>query len=136
DYLFLAEEEFRARRDAGGFLEWARVHGHLYGTPRDAAAGVLRRGRHALLNIDVQGAASVRTSGLPHLLVFLLPPSQEDLERRLRGRGTDDEATITERLDTARAELARREEFDLKLVNDDVRRAADEIARHLARSPA
>jgi guanylate kinase len=90
------------------------------------------RGRHAVLNIDVQGADSVRRSGLPCFLVFLLPPSWEELERRLRGRGTDPEEEIARRLADARAELARQDDFDLKVVNDDPRRAADEIARALA----
>ena len=131
DYLFLSGAEFdqwvRERR----FLEWARVHGHRYGSPRSQAEEILGRGHHALLNIDVQGARSVRASGLPCLLVFLLPPSWEELERRLRGRGTDGEEDIARRLADAKDELARQDEFDLKVVNDDSRRAADEIARAL-----
>ena len=132
DYLFLDEEEFDAWIAAGRFLEWARVFDHRYGSPRAQAEAILSQGRHPLLNIDVQGAASVRESGLPCLLVFLLPPSGDELERRLRGRGTDSAEAIERRLEAARAELARQDEFDLRVVNDDSRRAADEILRVLA----
>jgi guanylate kinase len=131
DYLFLGEEEFDAWIEAGRFLEWARVFDHRYGSPRAQAEAILAQGRYPLLNIDVQGAASVRESGLPCLLVFLLPPSDEELERRLRGRGTDSAEAIEGRLATARAELARKDEFDVRVVNDDSRRAADEILRIL-----
>ena len=131
DYLFMDKEKFERVRDGGGFLEWALVHGDFYAAPRDQAEAILSRGRHALLNIDVQGAASIRATDLPRLLVFLLPPSFDVLEGRLRGRGTDEEGTIARRLETARLEMARRGEFDVEVVNDDVERAAAEIAAHL-----
>lgn len=132
DYLFVTGKEFDAWAKQGRFLESATVHGNRYGTPRSAAEEILARGRHALLNIDVQGADSVRKSGLPCFLVFLLPPSWEELERRLRGRGTDPEAEIQRRLADARGELLRQDDFDLKVTNNDPRHAADEIARALA----
>ena len=132
DYLFLAEAEFDGWIQGERFLEWAHVHGHRYGTPREPAEAILRRGLHALLNIDVQGAASLRDGPLPTLAVFLLPPSLEELERRLSGRATDGAGEIARRLATARAELARQDEFDLKVVNDESRRAAEEIASALA----
>jgi len=131
DYLFLSDADFDTWAREGRFLEWARVHGHRYGSPRHHAEEILRRGHHALLNIDVQGAASVRRTGLPCLLVFLLPPSWEELERRLRGRGTDGEGAIARRLADAKDEMARQDEFDLRVLNDDPRRAAEEIARAL-----
>lgn len=129
DYLFLPEAEFRARVEAGGFLEWAWVHDNAYGTPKDQALAILARGRHALLNIDVQGAASIRKCGLPSLLVILLPPSFQVLEKRLRGRATDGEEVIQRRLAAARRELARQDEFDLKVLSDSITRSADEIER-------
>ena len=132
DYRFLPREEFLRLREAGEFLEWAEVHGQLYGTPRRAVEEVLRRGRHALLNVDVQGAAAVRGSRLPRLLVFLLPPSLAVLEARLRGRGTDDPAAVRRRLAAAQAELARQDEFDVKVVSDTVAAAADRIEAALA----
>jgi guanylate kinase len=132
DYLFISDAEFAAWADADRFLEWAHVHGRRYGSPRAQAREILDRGHHALLNIDVQGAASIRAGELPCLLVFLLPPSMDELERRLRGRRTDGEDEIARRLETAREEMARQDEFDLKVVNDDAERAAAEIDAHVA----
>jgi guanylate kinase len=131
DYHFLAEAEFEAWATQGRFLEWANVHGRRYGTPRSSVEEIVRRGSHALLNIDVQGADSVRASGFPCLLVFLLPPSWEELERRLRRRGTDPEPDIARRLADAKRELLRQDDFDLKVTNVDPERAAEEIARAL-----
>jgi guanylate kinase len=132
DYLFLTEAEFDRGIEQGFFLEWARVHDHRYGSPRAEAEKILARGRHALLNIDVQGAAAIRASGLPSLLVFLLAPSWEVLEKRLRGRRTDTPEAVERRLANARTELSRQDEFDLCVVNDDSRRAAEEIVKALA----
>lgn len=131
DYHFVTEEEFDAWAKQERFLEWAMVHGRRYGTPKAAAEEIVKRGRHAVLNIDVQGADSVRASGFPCLLVFLLPPSWEELERRLRGRRTDPEKEIARRLADAKNELLRQDDFDLKVTNDDPKRAADEIAKAL-----
>ena len=132
DYVFVTEQEFDAWAKQGRFLEWATVHGKRYGTPKASAEEILKRGRHALLNIDVQGADSVRKSGFPCFLVFLLPPSWEELERRLRGRATDPEEEIKRRLAVAKKELLRQDDFDLKVTNDDPKRAADEIAKAVA----
>jgi len=132
DYHFTSRERFLADRDAGRFLEWAEVHGNLYGTPHAAARLVLDGGRHALLNIDVQGAASIRASGFPALLVFLLPPSAEVLAKRLRGRGTDPAGEIARRIRDAEAEMARQDEFDLKVVSDEIVATADRIEAALA----
>jgi len=131
DYYFLSNEEFQEWVDEDRFLEWAFVFANRYGSPRDHARNILDAGRHAVLNIDVQGAASVRAGTLPCTTVFLLPPSEAELERRLRARGTDGSAEIERRLETARAELARQDEFEIKVVNDDARRAAGEIAAAL-----
>ena len=127
-YHFLDRAEFERRRDAGEFLEWASVHGtNLYGTPRWPVDEVLAEGRPALLEIDLQGARQVRESMPEALFVFLAPPSWDELVRRLVGRGTEDEAERARRLATARAEIAAQAEFDVTVVNDDVRRAAEEL---------
>ena len=127
-YHFLDRAEFERRRDAGEFLEWATVHGtNLYGTPRWPVDKVLAEGRPALLEIDLQGARQVRESMPEALFVFLAPPSWDELVRRLVGRGTEDEAERARRLATARAEIAAQAEFDVTVVNDDVRRAAEEL---------
>ncbi|MGQ0613709.1 MAG: guanylate kinase [Planctomycetaceae bacterium] len=132
DYHFTSRERFLADRDAGRFLEWAEVHGNLYATPAAAARQVLDGGRHALLNIDVQGAASIRASGFPALLVFLIPPSFTVLAQRLRGRGTDPADEIAHRIRGAAAELARQDEFDLKVLSDEIVATADRIEAALA----
>ena len=127
-YHFLDRAEFERRRAAGEFLEWATVHGtNLYGTPRWPVDEVLAEGRPALLEIDLQGARQVRESMPEALFVFLAPPSWDELVRRLVGRGTEDEAERARRLATARAEIAAQAEFDVTVVNDDVRRAAEEL---------
>ncbi len=131
DYFFLTEAVFQTWIDEGRFLEWADVYGQRYGSPRSQAEQILAAGRHALLNIDVQGAASIRAGSLPCITVFLLPPSLEELEARLRSRGTDDDATVARRLAVARAEMERADEFDVRVVNTTPERAADEIAAAL-----
>ncbi|MEM8885196.1 MAG: guanylate kinase [Planctomycetota bacterium] len=125
DYHFLDDATFDAWIADGRFLEWANVYGRKYGSPRAHAEEILACGRFPLLNIDVQGAAAIADDCVR---VFLLPPSFAELEQRLRDRGTDDAEVVERRLATAKAELARQDEFDLTVVNDDARRAADEIA--------
>ena len=132
DYLFLAREEFEKGIRAGRFLEHATVHGQLYGTPRDGVEAVLARGGACLLNIDVQGADSLRRSGLPVVTVFVLPPSLEELERRLAKRGTEDPAEVARRLDVARREIADAGRFDLRVVNREVAEAVREISAFVA----
>ena len=127
DYVFLNPEEFARRAEAGDFVEWANVHGRRYGTLREPLEALLRGGRDAILQIDVQGMRSLRESGLPTVTVFLAPPSIEELERRLRDRGTEDEATILLRLENARKELGAQHEYDYVVVNDSVDAAADRI---------
>ena len=126
-YHFLSDEEFDRWIAEDRFLEWAHVHGNRYGSPREQAETIVARGHHALLNIDVQGAAAISDA----FRVFLVPPSVEELERRLRGRSTDVPEEIALRMETAREEMARKDEFDLKVVNDDSRHAAEEIAAAL-----
>lgn len=128
DYRFVSDEAFQRLAAADALLEWAEVVGHRYGTPADAVEEARATGRDAILEIDVQGAAQVRRRVPEAVLVFLEPPSWEELERRLRGRGTEDEATITRRLATAREELLERDRFDHVVVNDDLEGATDEVA--------
>jgi len=124
-YHFVDDAEFDRRVAAGEMLEWAVVHGrHRYGTPRPPVLAALEQGRPALLEIDLQGARAVREAMPEALFVFLAPPSWEELVRRLVGRGTEDEAERERRLETARVELAAEGEFDVTVVNDDLRSAA------------
>ena len=129
DYHFLNAPAFDAGIAEGAFLEWAVVYGdHRYGTPRKNVEAILGSGRHCVLVIDVQGAATLREKGVAGLFVFVKAPSLAELERRLRNRGEDDDVAIAARLEAARAELAAQDEFDLVLVNDNL----DEAARQLA----
>lgn len=119
EYFFMPKADFQKRITEGAFVEWAEVHGNFYGTSRQQLDEALARGRSLLLDIDVQGASSLRTL-YPHdsLLIFVSPPDLATLEARLRGRGTDTEETIQKRLRNAHAELARAPEFDCTVVND------------------
>ena len=128
DYRFLDEKTFRDGIAAGRFLEHAEVHGRLYGTPRDAVEAILHQGLICLLVIDVQGAATLRASGADARYVFVAPPSDEELERRLKGRKTDSAIAISQRLANARTELARRSEYDTVVINDDLERVVGEIS--------
>jgi guanylate kinase len=128
DYFFLAEEAFRGLVDRGEMLEWADVFGNLYGTPSATVDQHLRSGRDVVLEIDVQGAAQVRERAPEALLIFLAPPSLADLERRLRGRGTESEDRLEERLERAAGEIAQATWFDHVVVNDQLERAVDEVA--------
>lgn len=128
-YFFVDEARFDEMVERGELLEWAVVHGaHRYGTPRAAVEERLAAGRPVLLEIDLQGARQVKTSMPGAHFVFLAPPSWDELVRRLVGRGTEGESERERRLETARVELAAESEFDLVIVNDDVTRAADELA--------
>ena len=127
-YDFVDEAEFARMERDGELLESAVVHGrNHYGTPRRPVEEALAAHRMALLEIDLQGARQVRASMPEALFVFLAPPSWAELERRLVGRGTEDAEERARRLDTARVELAAEQEFDETIVNDDVRRAAEEL---------
>ena len=128
-YLFVGPQRFDQMVDDDELLEWAVVHGqHRYGTPRAPVEAHLRAGVPVLLEIDLAGARQVRARVPQARFVFLAPPSWDELVRRLVGRGTEDAAERQRRLATARVELAAEPEFDHVVINDDVHRAADELA--------
>ena len=120
EYHFVDRSAFETLRDEGRLLEWAEVHGNLYGTGLDELEVARGEGRDLLLDVDVQGAAQVRKKMAEALTVFILPPSYEVLERRLRGRGQDDETTVRRRLAAAGRELRAFEEYDFAIVNEDL----------------
>ena len=127
-YHFVDPDEFARMERDGELLESAVVHGvNHYGTPRAPVEQALAEHRMALLEIDLQGARQVRATMPEALFVFLAPPSWDELVRRLVGRGTEDEAERERRLETAKVEMAAEDEFDVTIVNDDVRRAAEEL---------
>ena len=121
DYSFTTRPEFEAMVAAGAFLEWAEVFGNLYGTPRAAISEGLAAGQDYLFDVDWQGAQQLAQSARGDVVsVFLLPPSIEELERRLRSRGTDSDEVIAGRMDRARAEISHWREYDYVVVNSDV----------------
>jgi len=124
-YYFIDDEEFDRMLARDELLEWATVHNsHRYGTPRAPVLEAARRGEHMLLEIDLQGARQVRASMPDARLVFLAPPSWDELVNRLVGRATEDQEERTRRLETAKVELASADEFDEVIINDQVPRAA------------
>ncbi len=127
DYHFVTRQQFMAKAEAGDFLEYKEVHGNLYATPLKDMEALLADGRIAVLKIDVQGALSVMEKRDDAISIFLLAPSAEELERRIRKRGTDDEATIQKRLKNARDEIALSDRYQHRVVNDDLDRAVAEI---------
>ena len=132
DYHFVTRAEFEALRDSGGFLEWFEVFGDLKGTPRAPVEERLAAGGDVLLEIDVQGALKVRQGFPEALLVFVKPPSPEELRRRLASRGTESPADLERRLAAAAEEEAQAGEFDAVVVNDDVDQAVGQVAGILA----
>ncbi|MBN2070704.1 MAG: guanylate kinase [Candidatus Krumholzibacteriota bacterium] len=127
DYFFVSEEEFDLKRKAGELLEWAEVHGNLYGTLSSFVDMELARGHDLLLEIDVQGGLNVKGKRPEALMIFLLPPSMEELEKRLRGRDTDSEEVIVKRLANARKEIGFAGRYDFSVINDAVSRSVEEI---------
>ncbi len=129
-YRFVSDEEFMRLVEDGQMLEWAVVHGrHRYGTPRRSVEEAREAGRPVLLEIDLAGARQVRESLPDACFVFLAPPDWDTLVARLVGRGTEGPEERERRLATARQELAAESEFDVTIVNDDLDRATDELAR-------
>jgi guanylate kinase len=127
-YRFVTDETFRRLIEEGGFLEWAEVFGHRYGTPMAPIAEEMAGSRAVLLEIDVQGAASVRAKMPDAVLIFLAPPTEHELARRLGARRTEDRAERDRRLSRAKEEMGQASWFDHVVVNDDISRAAGEVA--------
>ena len=132
-YFFVSDDEFDRMIAAHELLEWAIVHNsYRYGTPRPPIDEALDAGRSVLLEIDLQGARSVRAVMPEARLIFLLPPTWDELVRRLIGRGTETPAEQQRRLETARVELAAQDEFDYKVVNHEIAQAAQEVVDLMA----
>lgn len=126
-YYFISEEEFRRRIAAGDFLEYAEVHGHLYGTRRDIVESALDAGTDIVLEIDVQGAFIVKQKMPAAITVFVKPPSMEELRRRLEGRGSEPAEERELRIKNAETEIACSGKYDYVVVNDDLERTVGEI---------
>ena len=141
DYTFLSEQEFRRWIRKGLFLEWAEYTGHLYGTPKGPVLENLEAGRDVILEIELKGAKKVLARCPEALMVFIMPPSLQELERRLRGRGTDSEEDIQKRLARAREEMPEAEKrmrrglpHHYGIVNNSVEQASEELAGIIERT--
>jgi guanylate kinase len=128
DYRFVSPRLFDQLIEEGAFLEWAEIYGHRSGTLMAPVLEELEKGKHVILEIDVQGAAAVRQRMPEAVLIFLAPPSDRELERRLRARRTESEPDLERRLAAARSEMNQQTWFDHVVVNDEVDRAAAEVA--------
>lgn len=129
EYYFISPEEFMRRVQNGEFVEWEEVYaGTCYGTLKSEVERVTDAGLNLIMDIDVKGGLNVKKAfGDRAITIFILPPSKEELERRLRGRGTDSEEVIRKRLDKADFELSHSSEFDVRIVNDDLDKAVEEV---------
>jgi guanylate kinase len=127
-YHFITRRQFEVMRDSGDLLEWAEVHGNFYGTPRAPVEAVLAQGRDVLFDIDYQGTQQVRESAGPDVVtIFILPPSMRELQARLERRAEDSGDTIAKRLENARNEITRWEQYDYVLINDDIQKTFDDL---------
>lgn len=130
-YFFVDDAHFDGLIENDGLLEWAQVHDARYGTPRMLVEEHMAAGGQVILEIDVQGAFQVREKIPAAHLVFIEPPSLEELEKRLRCRGTEDEASIAKRMHNARIELSHKMEYDIQLVNDDLDVCTHELMAYI-----
>lgn len=124
DYDFMSEEEFQSKINENYFLEYASFSGNFYGTPKKNVEKLLKEGKNALLKIEVQGAVNVKKLMPETVMIFLAPPSMEFLENRLRGRQTDDEESIRNRLETAKNELEYIKYYDYLIINENSEKTA------------
>ena len=133
DYHFVGKEQFIAIRDQepSGFLEWAEVHGNFYGTSRQEVEASLSAGKDVILDIDIQGAAQVQKNADP-VTVFISPPTLAELERRLRGRGTESAEDITVRLENAEKEMAAAGNYRYLIINDELEQAVRDLQAVIA----
>jgi guanylate kinase len=132
-YHFVDKDTFRLNRAADGFLEWAEVHDHYYGSPRASAFSILEAGRDLMFDVDWQGASQLRSSAAADVVkVFILPPNMAELKRRLIARGQDSEDVVKKRMTNAYGEISRWENFDYVLVNHDIDEAYAQLKTILA----
>lgn len=129
DYFFLAKEEFKRRVDAGEFVEWEEVYGEYYGTLKSEVEHALRRGHHAVFDVDVNGGLAIKRYSPSALLIFVRPPSVEVLRQRLEQRKTETEETLKKRLERVPMELEKGNQFDHQVVNDVLGTAVAEVQR-------
>lgn len=133
DYNFVTPEKFAELQGLGRFWESKEVHGHMYASPKTDTEQLLAQGRVAILKIDVQGALEVMQLCPEAVTVFIMPPSEAELERRIRDRATEDETTIKHRLETAKKEIERADRYKHRIVNDDLAKTVRELQEIVSR---
>jgi guanylate kinase len=130
-YYFVSREVFRQMIQTGDLLEWAEFAGNCYGTPRKPVQAQISQGNSVILEIELEGARQIKQTFPAALRIFVLPPSEAELERRIRGRGTDSSEAIARRLATAKIEIAAANEFDIQIVNDNLETALNQLEQVL-----
>ncbi len=133
-YFFITKDEFLSEIASGGMLEYAEYVGNFYGTPKRKVEEELEKGKDVILEIETEGAKKIRKTVPEALFIFIAPPSVEELASRLKGRGTEPEEVINKRLETAMAELALKSDYDFIVINDEVKRASEEILEIIKKS--
>lgn len=135
DYYFVSDETFQRMIEAGEFWEWATIYGHRYGTSRKKLQEMLDQGHDVILDIDGQGAQQLRAQKIPAVYIFILPPSMEELRRRLSQRHTEEPKKMQERLGKALAEMEEARQYDYFIINDDLRKAQEKFEAILRAEP-
>lgn len=128
DYFFISKEMFEEMVSSNSFLEWATVHGHLYGTSLKWITSKEKEGLHILFDIDVQGVLQAKQKASPGCFIFIIPPGMEELSKRLRNRGTEALDTVRLRLENAKKELAHWDMYDYLVVNDSIEKTVEDIS--------
>lgn len=131
NYFFLSKDEFQKRINNGDFLEWAEFSGNMYGTGKDYVEKTLNAGHNLILEIDTKGALNVKSIMPEAKLIFILPPSMEELESRLRGRKTETEEAIQKRLASTKLEIENSKRFDYKVINDNINQAIADLEKFM-----
>jgi len=127
DYYFVSPEEFKRMIESGQFVEWAEIYGNLYGTSRTSVEALKAKGVDIIFDIDHRGAKQIKTIYRDSITIFILPPSSQELEERLKQRGTDDVSVITRRLTKAKEEMEQSSWYHYQIVNDDLTRAVEQL---------
>lgn len=127
DYYFVSPEEFKRMIESGQFVEWAEIYGNLYGTSRTSVEALKAKGVDIIFDIDHRGAKQIKTIYRDSITIFILPPSSQELEERLKQRGTDDASVITRRLTKAKEEMEQSSWYHYQIVNDDLTRAVEQL---------
>ncbi len=127
DYYFIDDQTFEKKIKNGDFIEYAKVHNHWYGTSAEVIQNIIKKGKHAILDIDIQGAIKVKKKNIDMVSIFLIPPSNKVLTKRLKSRKTETEAQIAIRLDNAKKEIDRCLDFDYLVINEDLDEAVQDV---------